>query len=64
MFTAHCPGHRAEVLLGPRSIESLVNTPDGVVVHWRCACGARGTKTARHGASTPTRRPAPARAVA
>ncbi len=42
MFTVHCPRHQARVLLGPRSIERLVTTADGVEVHWRCHCGAQG----------------------
>jgi hypothetical protein len=42
MFTVHCPGHRARVLLGPRSIERLVNTDDGIALHWRCRCGSSG----------------------
>jgi hypothetical protein len=44
MFTIHCPQHQARVLLGTRAIEALVTTPDGVVLHWRCRCGARGTQ--------------------
>jgi hypothetical protein len=43
MFDIYCPTHQTRVLLGPRSIESLVNTEEGVVVHWRCRCGTRGT---------------------
>ncbi|MGH9114163.1 MAG: hypothetical protein ACRDZN_17955 [Acidimicrobiales bacterium] len=54
MFSIHCPLHRSRVLLGPRAIESLANTPDGVILHWRCTCGARGTQ--RYG-----RQPADAR---
>ncbi len=42
MFTVHCPRHGARVLLGPRSIEALVNRPDGLELSWRCHCGARG----------------------
>ena len=44
MFEIHCPHHRSRVLLGARAIESLVNTPDGPVVHWHCYCGARGAQ--------------------
>lgn len=44
MFAIYCPSHQARVLLGPRAIEALVNTPDGIVLHWRCRCGARGTE--------------------
>ena len=43
MFTAHCPRHLAPVLLGPRSIERVVNTTGGVEVSWRCHCGAKST---------------------
>jgi hypothetical protein len=43
MFVIDCPRHQSRVLLGTRSIEALVNTPDGIDVHWRCQCGARGT---------------------
>jgi hypothetical protein len=42
MFTVHCPTHRAEVLLGARSIEHLRNTDSGVELAWRCHCGTRG----------------------
>jgi hypothetical protein len=45
MFTVDCPRHRTRVLLGPRSIESLDNTSAGIVLGWRCGCGARGTMT-------------------
>ncbi len=43
MFDIYCPTHQSRVLLGPRSVEALVNTDDGVVVHWRCRCDTRGT---------------------
>jgi hypothetical protein len=42
MFTAHCPEHGAEVLLGYRNLIGVENTDNGVVVHWRCHCGTRG----------------------
>ena len=42
MFDVVCPGHGRRVLLGPHRIEAVVNTPEGIVVHWRCTCGARG----------------------
>lgn len=45
MLDAYCPHHRCRVLVGPRSIEALVDTPDGVVLHWRCFCGTRSTTT-------------------
>lgn len=53
MFTVDCPRHRTRVLLGPRAIDALVDTGDGVDLHWTCRCGAhgvlhRGTETAAH----------------
>ncbi|MGH9136107.1 MAG: hypothetical protein ACRD0G_03550 [Acidimicrobiales bacterium] len=45
MFDVHCPQHGSRVLLGARSIEALTNTDHGVVVHWRCRCGATGTRS-------------------
>ena len=45
MFDIYCPRHGARVLLGSRSIESIENTPDGIVVHWRCRCGTTGRLT-------------------
>jgi hypothetical protein len=42
MFDIPCPRHRSRVLLTASAVEGLVNTGDGVVVHWRCYCGARG----------------------
>ena len=43
MFSIHCPNHQTQILLGPRAIEALVDTADGIELHWRCHCGARGT---------------------
>ena len=42
MFDVYCPGHRARVLLGSRSVDALVNTRDGVELHWTCRCGTHG----------------------
>jgi hypothetical protein len=42
MFSVECPGHGSRVLLGLESIETLVSTPDGLEVHWRCTCGEQG----------------------
>lgn len=42
MFAINCPRHRSRVLLTASAVEGLDNTRDGVVVHWRCYCGARG----------------------
>ena len=44
MFDVICPGHGTRVLLGPRSIDALVNTPDGVHLHWTCWCGTKGVE--------------------
>jgi hypothetical protein len=44
MFDVYCPRHQARILLGPRSIQVLRNTPDGTVLHWRCRCGATGVE--------------------
>jgi hypothetical protein len=52
MFAIYCPSHQARVLLGPRAIEALVNTPDGIVLHWRCRCGTRGTELTGRPTST------------
>ena len=63
MFEIHCPHHQARVLLGPRAVEALVNTPDGVVLHWRCRCGTRGTLVTGHRPAAATH-PAPSVATA
>jgi len=55
MFSIHCPSHQTRILLGPRAIEALVDTADGIELHWRCHCGARGTLlTGRRAAERPT----------
>jgi hypothetical protein len=46
MFAVHCPRHRSRVLLDTSAVDALEASPDGVVVHWRCSCGARGTTPA------------------
>jgi len=43
MFSVHCPSHGAEVLLTQSNIESLENSEIGIVVHWVCWCGERGS---------------------
>ena len=59
MFDIYCPGHRSRVLLGNRSIESIVNTANGIELHWRCRCGATGTEhTGRRSSITPPVAPA------
>jgi hypothetical protein len=50
MFSVRCPRHGRRVLLDAGSIDAVVNTADGVLVHWHCWCGARGV--------LPNRRPA------
>lgn len=52
MFSIDCPRHRSRVLVGLDSIEALVATPDGIEVHWRCTCGARGVWVPRVAAGT------------
>lgn len=59
MFTVHCPGHDAVVLLGSRSIDALVTTPAGVEVHWHCRCGSTGVLVPRTGSASALA-PAPA----
>jgi hypothetical protein len=55
MLVASCPRHGRLVLLGSSSIERIDNTADGIVVHYRCTCGARFTeRTGRRGATTLT----------
>jgi hypothetical protein len=43
MFSVFCPGHDSEVLLTPRSIDEITNTPNGIELKWHCPCGSRGT---------------------
>ena len=43
MFSVHCPSHGAEVLLDETQIESIENSDVGIVVHWVCWCGERGS---------------------
>jgi hypothetical protein len=52
MFDIYCPRHQSRVLLGPRAVEALENTDDGVVIHWRCRCGETGTEV--HGPRSAT----------
>jgi hypothetical protein len=44
MFSVHCEGHGARVVLGNRAITGLVNTARGIEVHWRCHCGTTGVE--------------------
>ena len=45
MFDVYCKGHEARVLLFPANIAALVNTSDGIEMHWRCTCGTVGVRT-------------------
>ena len=53
MFDVFCPGHQARILLGSRSIDALVNTDDGIDLHWTCRCGTRGVLRTGRGATHP-----------
>lgn len=41
MLTIYCPTHNSEVLVGPRRIRHLVNTPHGIELVVECYCGHR-----------------------
>lgn len=43
MFDVYCHQHGSRILLGARCIQSLENNAEGVILHWRCYCGATGT---------------------
>lgn len=42
MFDVYCPDHGSRVLLFSRDIEAVLNTCEGIEVHYRCFCGHRG----------------------
>lgn len=42
MFDVYCPDHGSRVLLFSGDIEAMLNTQEGVEVHYRCPCGYRG----------------------
>jgi hypothetical protein len=44
MFSVYCHRHQSRVVLGPRAIQALLNTSQGVVLQWRCHCGATGAE--------------------
>jgi hypothetical protein len=48
MFTVHCPRHGTAVLLGPDRIVRILNTDDGIELHWHCWCGECGVETYEH----------------
>lgn len=43
MFSVYCEAHGSEVLLSARNLEAIDNDEHGLVAHWRCTCGHRGT---------------------
>lgn len=43
MFTTTCSHCDSRVLLDTSRIEAVVNHPAGIVVRYRCWCGADGT---------------------
>jgi hypothetical protein len=42
MFAVHCPRHNARVLIWTSMVDRVVNTSEGIVVHYHCTCGHRG----------------------
>jgi len=42
VFAVYCPHHGSRVLLSADDIETVVNGPGGIDVHWRCPCGWAG----------------------
>jgi hypothetical protein len=42
VFAVYCPHHGSRVLLCADDIETIVNGPRGIDVHWRCPCGWAG----------------------
>ena len=56
MFLAHCNHCGRHELRGPRAITSLVNTPSGIELRFRCAsCGAAQRTTTGASAAPPLR---------
>lgn len=41
MFVYFCPRERAEVMIWTSNIDGIVNTSEGIDVHFHCACGHR-----------------------
>ena len=60
MFSVHCSGHGAHVLLTASAIERLVNTDHGIELHWRCRCGTTGMVITGRGAGREPSAPLPA----
>lgn len=42
MLRAFCEIHSGDVLISSDQVTQMVNTPTGIVVEYRCLCGARG----------------------
>jgi hypothetical protein len=61
MFDVICPRHGHRVLLFGSQVR-LVNTTQGIEVHWTCSCGATGVERvgalAPHAATTAPSEPA------
>jgi hypothetical protein len=51
MFTAWCDESKAEVLLTSRDVLGMRNTEGGVLVAYRCWCGAHGVLLTGAGAA-------------
>ena len=41
MFSFHCPNEDTEVIVWTSDIDDIVNTPEGIDVHFHCSCGFR-----------------------
>lgn len=42
MFTVQCDAAGVEVMLGNRDVLAIRNVDDGILVAYRCWCGAQG----------------------
>lgn len=52
MFSVHCETIGRPTLLGPHAITSIENTADGMVMYYRCHCGASGFVTGGRGVTS------------
>jgi hypothetical protein len=41
MFTYFCPVEQAEVMIWTSDIDGIINTREGIDVHFHCTCGHR-----------------------
>lgn len=41
MFSFSCPQHGSDVMIWPSDIDDIVNSPDGIDMHFHCSCGFR-----------------------